>query len=255
VALFGAALAAHYLPSALLLGQWTNLQALPFGWCRWRGDPTSDALAITFNDGPSPETTPRTLELLDALDLQATFFVYGVHAARYGDLVTEIVARGHEVGIRGQHAAPHLLRSPWWIRRDLEEGISVLEDLGIQPRWYRPPFGQLTARSLLEARRHDLEVVLWSAWGREWDEERSSAVLARLMPGLLPGAIVLLHDTDLYTRAGTAARTHDLLEPLADILLRLGLESVPLGGLLPPGAPKTRVGKAGFAPDGAVAGG
>jgi peptidoglycan/xylan/chitin deacetylase (PgdA/CDA1 family) len=234
----GIAALAHALPSVCVLGQWSPvpLRALPGGLCRWRGPSGSGAVGLTFDDGPSPSSTPRTLELLDRLGMRATFFVLGSLATAQPELVAEIRRRGHGIGLHGDRHQHHLLRTPGWIRRDTAAAVCALEGLGVRPRWYRPPYGQLTATTLLEARRHGMEVVLWSAWGREWAETEPGAVMARLEPGIEDGAVVLLHDTDESCPPGTAARTHAVLELLAGALSRRGLRAVDLDHLLLRGA-------------------
>lgn len=231
----------HYLPSICVVGQWLPLriEALPGGLCRWRGPAAGDALALTFDDGPSPDTTPRTLDLLDELGMGATFFVLGSLAEAHPELVGEIRRRGHSVGLHGQEHRHHLLHGPRWIRHDTEAGLRVLAGSGIRPRWYRPPYGQLTARTVLEARRQGMEVVLWSAWGREWVDGDPESVLSRLDGGLEPGAVVLLHDSDTLCPPGTAARTWRVLELLAPIMARRALRSVTLDELIPDGAPSS----------------
>ena len=225
----------HALPSVCVLGQWAPfaLRDLPAGLCRWRGPAGSGAVALTFDDGPSPATTLHTLELLDRFGMRATFFVVGSLAATAPDLVAEVRRRGHGIGLHGDRHRHHLLRSPRWIRKDTSDGVSVLEELGIRPRWYRPPYGQLTATTLLEVRRHGMEVALWSAWGKEWAEREPGAVMDRLRPGVEDGAIVLLHDTDESAPAGTASRTHAVLELLAGTLSERGLRAVDLDTLVP----------------------
>lgn len=226
----GLALLAHYLPSVCVLGQWSPvaLGALPDGWCRWSVPRETGRVALTFDDGPSPHTTPRTLDLLEELGMRATFFVLGGLAEAHPELVEDILRRGHGIGSHGYDHEHHLLRSPGWIKQDVARSVEVLEGLGCRPRWYRPTYGQLTARTILEARRHRMEVVLWSAWGREWAESDPSAVMARIGRHLVPGAIVLLHDTDVMCPAGTAARTHATIELLAETLRDRGLSAVSL---------------------------
>ena len=64
----------------------------------WSARPGSRIAAISFDDGPSPEFTPRILDALDKADVKATFFAMGYNAAQHPDLIREIVARGHEIG-------------------------------------------------------------------------------------------------------------------------------------------------------------
>jgi peptidoglycan/xylan/chitin deacetylase (PgdA/CDA1 family) len=236
VAVGGFAALGHAFPSVCVLGQWSPvaLRQLPGGLCRWRGPSWTGTVGLTFDDGPSPETTPRTLELLDGLGMRATFFVLGSRAVANAELIAEIRRRGHGIGLHGDRHEHHLLRTPRWIRRDTAAAVSVLDRLGVQPRWYRPPYGQLTATTLVEARRHGMEVVLWSAWGREWAETEPRAVMDRLAPKLEDGAVVLLHDTDVNCPPGTAARTHAVLALLADELSRRALRAVDLDTLLLP---------------------
>ena len=225
---------ADYLPSVCVLGHLSpvRLHALPFGWCRWRGPTAADAVTFTFDDGPSPKSTPRTLDLLDLFGMRATFFVLGTQAESNSDLVSEILRRGHSVGSHGYLHEHHLLRSPAWIRDDLNRSVASIEAVtGRRPRWYRPSYGQLTAATVVQARRHDMEVVLWSAWGREWAEPGPAPVIARIERHLEPGAIVLLHDNEVSCPPGTAARTHAVLGPLADKLDELGLRAVTLDDL------------------------
>lgn len=230
----GLAALAHYLPSVCVLGQWAplRLEALPAGVCRWRGPASSRAVALTLDDGPSPDTTPRTLDLLDELGMQATFFVLGSLVAARPGLVEDMLSRGHTVGLHGFEHRHHLLHGAGWVRRDTEMGLRVLSGMGVRPRWYRPPYGQMSARTVLEARRHDMEVVLWSAWGREWAESEPEAVLARLSGAIDPGAVVLLHDVDTLCPPGTAARTWRTLELLAPVLADRGLRAVSLENLV-----------------------
>ncbi|MHB8438493.1 MAG: polysaccharide deacetylase family protein [Acidimicrobiales bacterium] len=225
---------AHYLPSACILGQWSpvRLQELPGGWCRWRGPAGENAVALTIDDGPSPATTPRTLDLLDDLGMRATFFVLGSLAGAYPSLVEEIGLRGHEVGLHGHRHEHHLLRTPGWIAADTDAAFSTVTDLVGAPRWYRPPYGQLTARTVLEARRRGMEVVLWSAWGREWSESEPGPVMDRLAARIDDGGIVLLHDTDVSCPPGTAALVHRCLPLLADLLAARNLRAVGVGELI-----------------------
>ena len=165
----GLAVGAHMVPSVVSLGQWSPLRVLPGDLCRWRG-PRGDGVALTFDDGPDPRTTPDVLDRLDELSLVATFFCLGEQVARHPELVGEIRRRGHQVETHGFCHAHHFARTPRWVRADLDSAVDALEQVGIRPRWFRPPFGQTTGATMVEARRHGLRLVLWSAWGREWDE-------------------------------------------------------------------------------------
>ncbi len=226
----------HYLPSTCVLAQWfpTVPRATPGNWCRWKGSSDHPVVALTFDDGPSPSTTPRTLDILDELAMPATFFVLGALAETHSDLVSEIRRRGHAVASHGYQHEHHLLRSPAWISRDFVSAQTALGEIGVRPRWYRPPYGQLTTWTMVEARRHGMDVVLWSRWGREWAESSAEPVMDRMVPGLVPGAVLLLHDTDELCPVGTANRTHEVLPRLAAELERRKLRAATLDEVLDP---------------------
>jgi peptidoglycan/xylan/chitin deacetylase (PgdA/CDA1 family) len=192
-------------------------------------------VALSFDDGPDPATTPRTLALCDTLALRATFFLLGARVEAHPDLVHAIRAGGHGIAVHGHRHAHHLLHRPRWIDADLERALSALEQAGCAPRLFRPPYGQLTAATVRAARRHRLEVVLWSGWGREWADADDERVLARLSAALRPGAILLLHDSDQTARPGTAARIQRLLPRLATEIAERGLTAVSVEELLDAG--------------------
>jgi peptidoglycan/xylan/chitin deacetylase (PgdA/CDA1 family) len=189
-------------------------------------------VALTFDDGPDPRSTPAVLDRLGALGVRATFFCLGEHAAAHPDLVSEALGRGHQVETHGFHHEHHFARSPRWVRADLDRALDAMAAAGAHPRWFRPPYGQATGPTLFEARRHGLAPVLWSAWGREWDEPDAAAVARRVAAGLGPGAIVLLHDADVDSPAGSWRRTHDALGRIADAIAGRGMEAVTLDELV-----------------------
>jgi len=177
-------------------------------------------------------STPRILDRLDQLGLGATFFCLGQLVDRDPDLAVEIRHRGHQVETHGYRHVHHFTRGPGWVRSDLEAALEALGRSGFAPRWYRPPYGQITAGTAIAAGLRRLNTVLWSAWGREWTTSDPAAVVARVKRGLAPGSIVLLHDSDFLSRAGTARVVEEALGPLADELDRRGLKTVTLDELV-----------------------
>jgi len=226
----GAAVAVHMVPSVVSLGQWAQIRVLPAELCRWRG-PAEPRVALTFDDGPHPETTPRVLDRLGELGLVATFFCVGSLVAAHPDLVGELRRRGHQVEVHGHRHVHHFARGARWVRDDLSSALDALGAAGVRPAWFRPPFGQVTGATMLEARRHRLRLVLWSAWGREWAEPDAAAVARRVNRRLEAGAIVLLHDSDAYSPPGSCRRAADALGPIAEDLSDKGLAAVTLDRL------------------------
>jgi peptidoglycan/xylan/chitin deacetylase (PgdA/CDA1 family) len=231
---------AHFAPSVAVLGQWAPPglglpPALPSGACRWRG-PEVPAVALTFDDGPSAASTPAVLKRLRELEIRATFFVLGELVERDPALVARIVDEGHEVAFHGHRHVHHLWRPYRWVQKDLSRGMSALRDAGVRPRFFRPPYGQISGGTLLAAHGLGLETVLWSAWGREWRDRHPPSVARRVSGRLAPGAIVLLHDTDHTSPPGTWQVAFEALPLIADECARWGLCPVTLSQLVtPPG--------------------
>ena len=159
--------------------------------------PGRGAVALTFDDGPHPESTRRVLSLLAEHGARATFFVVGHKAELYPDVVREIVAAGHTLGLHGYaHDRLYSLRSERYVRRDVERTQAAIEQAcGVRPTLFRPPVGFLSFSTSFAAERAGIALVAWSARGLDgYRGARAERVLARLLRGLEDGAIVLLHD-------------------------------------------------------------
>ncbi len=226
----GAVLLAHMMPSVLVLGQWVPARATRRPRCVWRGA-DRPRIALTFDDGPQPGTTEQVLDRLDSLGLKATFFCLGQHVAQFPHLTREIAARGHEVATHGHLHESHFRHSPAWVGADLHRSIEAFAEAGLAPpRWFRPPYGHVTAGTLVHAHRNGLPVVLWSAMGKEWVESSAAAVARRVESSLSPGAIVLLHDAEI--NAGSAGRVVEALPHIATTLDEQGWSASTLGELM-----------------------
>ena len=131
------------------------------------GDPGH--VALTFDDGPHPQATPRLLEVLDRHAVRATFFMLGSQARKYPGAARLVAAAGHEIALHGHEHHLLLRRGAAATYDDLVRGRDALADvLGTVPTWWRPPYGALTTPALLAAGRLGLRPVLWTAWGRDW---------------------------------------------------------------------------------------
>jgi peptidoglycan-N-acetylglucosamine deacetylase len=168
-----------------------------------RGNPGH--VALTFDDGPDPESTPLFLRELADHDVRATFFLLGSMVERAPALAAEIVAGGHEVGVHGFDHRYLPARLPGAARADLYRATDVIERAtGVRPRLFRPPYGVLSGPALAVARELRLTPVLWGAWGREWTPGSTpESVFATLAGDLAGGVTVLLHDSGCSSPPGS----------------------------------------------------
>lgn len=159
--------------------------------------PSPKHIALTFDDGPHPETTREVLRLLEQSHQRATFFIVGRKAAKYPDLVREIAKAGHGLGLHGfAHDWLYSLRSPAFVVRDVRKTQEAIERAcGQRPKLLRPPIGYISHRTVAGAARAGVVLIGWSV--RSLDGFRGAdgkRVEKRIARGLVPGAIVLLHD-------------------------------------------------------------
>lgn len=200
LALAAAGLAvAHAGPGITGIGP---VRMLAFRRLAGQGEP--DHVALTFDDGPDPASTPSFLEVLADRGIRATFFMLGCMIEKAPSLAAEIAAAGHEVGVHGFDHRYLTLRGPRATRADLTRATDLIADVtGKRPTLFRPPYGVLTGAALLTAHELGLTPVLWQSWGREWAPGASpQSVLQTLVSGLAGGATVLLHDSGCTSPAG-----------------------------------------------------
>lgn len=187
-------------------------------------------VALTFDDGPDPTSTPLILRELDRLGWTATFFMLGEMAGRAPGLAQEVAAAGHEVAVHGFEHRNMLRRLPGSVRDDIARArVTVAEASGTVPRWFRPPYGLTPAGAVRSASRLGLRTVLWTAWGYDWAEDATAeSVVARVVGGRLDGGTILLHDSDCTSSPGSWRSTLGALPRLADELAARGLAVGPL---------------------------
>lgn len=165
------------------------------GPCTTGIDPTRREVALTFDDGPDPTTTPALLALLAEHGATATFFVIGEQVERHPELVCGIHSAGHRIG---NHSHRHKIWNAFTtgrLRRDLGRcQTAVQRACGEPPRLFRPPYGVRTHATSAAAAAHGLEVVGWSAGGFDTTRRSVERLAATIAARLEPGAIVLLHD-------------------------------------------------------------
>jgi peptidoglycan/xylan/chitin deacetylase (PgdA/CDA1 family) len=187
-------------------------------------------VALTFDDGPDPQSTPRFLSLLESRGVRATFFMLGAMAQRAPRLAAQVADAGHETALHGYDHRCLLLRGPRATYDELARGRDAVESATGQPlQWYRPPYGVLSTAGLFAVRRLGLTPVLWTAWGRDWSARSTpKSVLRTVAKDLKPGGTVLLHDSDCTSAPGSWRNTLGALPRLLDHCQDRGMSVGPL---------------------------
>ena len=162
----------------------------------------SNAIAITFDDGPHPKNTPRLLDMLKERGIKATFFLIGKSAATYPEIVRRIVAEGHELG---NHTWDHKsLRA--MSQTKIDEELQKTQDAivaasGTTPLFYRPPGGQINKKQMEAVmEKFHYPSIVWEVDTNDWRSPRSIAkVHDTVMKETHAGSIILCHDIHVET--------------------------------------------------------
>lgn len=166
------------------------------------------AIALTFDDGPNPEATPRILDALAESGTTATFFLLGRHVERWPQLARRVAEEGHVVGNHGWHHRKLHVQRPASVREDLELGTAaIVGATGVQPGVFRAPHGFRSPWVTAIARSLGQRTIGWSLG--VWDTALPgvAAIVDRTVRGTRPGSILLLHDGDGYDALGDRLQT------------------------------------------------
>lgn len=160
-----------------------------------RSDYSRPEIMLTFDDGPDSDYTGQLLNLLDAYGIKAAFFTVGSFVSANPELIQRMASSGHTVGIHSFSHRSAYLMSPARVSSDLDQATAALEKLGIQPHFYRPPWGHTTRSLVNSAKSRCLMPVYWNVMAQDWKGNISAEEIAsRLLKRTSPGSIICLHD-------------------------------------------------------------
>ena len=182
-------------------------------------------VALTFDDGPSQETTPLILDILRAEGVHATFFVLGEAVLQHPDILRRIAAEGHAIGIHAYTHAPFVLKPRQAIFRELRQAEAAIHAAcpgAVIVPWVRPPYGFKSLSLVWTLRRAGYGLAAWSVDSRDYRRSDAGRIAAQVAEKSSAGSVVLLHDGE----ANTA--TADALRPILRGLAERGLVPVTL---------------------------
>lgn len=167
------------------------------GWSEviWSVPTNQPMAALTFDDGPDPQFTPRILDILALYDVQATFLAMGHNAQEHPGLLRQVRDAGHEIG---HHSLRHLNMAHIGVgetRDEFAQGMmAVAQTTGTEMRWFRPPRGRMSESVVKLAVEHRQNILQWSVNRGSLDERTPGRIADHIVGEVGPGDIVLLHD-------------------------------------------------------------
>ena len=163
----------------------------------WFGDEARREIALTFDDGPHPQDTPKVLDMLAKHNICATFFLVGKYVEQYPALVKQIHQSGHQLGIHCYRHRPFPLENPIVLRTQLDRTRKAIADIcGVAPetiRDLRPPYAAFTPKLADMLTDWGYRLVLWNHIPPHWMQPLNWTI-SQLCDQITPGAIILLHD-------------------------------------------------------------
>ncbi len=180
------------------------------------GGSAKHAVALTFDDGPSPLYTPKILALLKEYQAKATFFVLGCKVEKYPALIKAELEAGHELG-NHTYSHPRLLKTDRLAReRELERTRLELDLLGCRPdtKIMRPPYSEYDQRLVSYLSHTHQEMILWSVDSGDWQGLAAPAIVHNVLAKVKNGSIIVFHDSDEHSQADR----HPTVEALKIIL-------------------------------------
>lgn len=182
------------------MGYWPKkmqlLRCLPEAVVSTRGSGRDKTLYLTFDDGPNPQYTSRLLDLLGTHGAHASFFLIGAHVERYPELVTRIVADGHQLG---NHSYSH----PYFDQLSLADQLKEIDATdrllarfdGVEQHRFRPPRGVFPPALALHFALHRRNLTYWSFNSMDYQRRPVAELIQQLrdVPPR-PGDVILMHD-------------------------------------------------------------
>ncbi len=187
---------------------------------------TKNTIAITFDDGPNPEFTPKALELLQKYNAKATFFCIGKNVEKHPEIIQKIIAKGHQIG---NHSYAHSNNYGFLSTKKIIADISKAQErikkvTKTENLLFRPPFGVTNPNIAKAIKIVQLQPIGWSIRSYDTIAKEPKKVLKKIISKLKKGDIILLHDTSILSIL--------VLEQLLRWLQENNIESVSINQLL-----------------------
>jgi peptidoglycan/xylan/chitin deacetylase (PgdA/CDA1 family) len=186
---------------------------------------TPNAVALTFDDGPWPDSTAKVLGILSKAKVKATFFLVGKQVRKHPEIAREELAAGMTLGSHSfSHPQPFGALPGQDMQREIDQGVAALADLGVRSVLFRPPGGAIPPAVVSAARARGLRTIVWSVDPVDWKRGTTAdQITERVLQQAKPGSIVLLHDG-----GGDRSATVEALPRIIDGLKRRHLALVTL---------------------------
>jgi peptidoglycan-N-acetylglucosamine deacetylase len=172
-----------------------SLLRVVFPWALWKGPSDRREIALTFDDGPHPEHTPETLDILRSHGAKAVFFLNGRNVLLFPGMVERLKSEGHVAATHGFSHRRLDFRKRDFVVGEIEAGAKAVEKTGgKKPAFFRPPYGRFDPRFKAILRERNMTLVLWSLLTCDFREPDPDALRRTVRDRIHNGAILVFHD-------------------------------------------------------------
>lgn len=197
-----------------------------------RGNTGQNMVALTFDDGPTRPTTRQIMDLLDKYSVKATFFVSGVNALSYPEIIREIIDRGHTIGNHSFHHNPFvMLRSYNYLYQEIFRAQEVLRKMGIQTLAFRPPVGIINPKLSPILDKLGMFCVTFNCRAFDAGNRRVKNIAFNILKKVKADDIILLHDVPPRRKEDSIILLSEIETILTGLTVK-GLNVVPLSNLI-----------------------
>ena len=197
-----------------------------------RGNTGQNLVALTFDDGPAQPTTRQIMDLLDKYSVKATFFVSGVNALSYPEIIREIIDRGHTIGNHSFHHNPFvMLRSYNYLYQEIFRAQEVLRKMGIKTLAFRPPVGIINPKLSPILDKLGMFCVTFSCRAFDAGNRRVKNIASNILKKVKADDIILLHDVPPRRKEKSVILLSEIESILQGLTVK-GLKVVPLSALI-----------------------
>ncbi|WP_414541995.1 polysaccharide deacetylase family protein [Nostoc sp. CCY0012] len=184
-------------------------------------------IALTFDDGPWPDTTVQVLNILKENNVKGTFFVVGQNVKNYPDMVRRVIADGHAIGNHTWHHWYHYM-NPKAAAYEIDNTTDLIyQTTGVKTNLFRPPGGIMHNGVAAYARNRKYAIIMWSSDSLDYARPSVPRLINNVFGHAKPGGIVLLHDG-----GGNRAQTVQALPEIINKFRQQGYSFVTIPELL-----------------------
>lgn len=196
-----------------------------------KGSTTEKIIALSFDDGPHPEYTVQILDLLKQYNIKATFFVLGMHAESFPDIIRREVSEGHEIG---NHSYSHVnmrKASKKTIKEEFDKTQEIIYSISkIRPKLFRPPYGNYNDEVIKVVSNDEASIVLWTFYqdSKDWGNPGVDVIVNTTLSKIQNGDIILFHDYIYKPESNTV----EALKEIIPELIKEGYQFVTISELI-----------------------